>query len=183
MLVYFYSSAQSFSGQSSSSGDLLPEMMESEMPPPTSSPNKADNSEVSSRRVFLDQQAVQGMKEAIPEGGPLIVRDSGANNESLGLSGFQPTMILETGEQVPSKDGRAPTAASRDPAAPDMLRDMLQKASVSEEQSTLMGTVVERILSAKSGLNEAFMSLLRGLEVCDVIFSTIFYLQHAPVYR
>jgi hypothetical protein len=33
-----------------------------------------------------------------------------------------------------------------------------------------MGTVVERILSARSGLNESFMSLLRGFEVCDVIF-------------
>ena len=92
-------------------------------------------------------------------------------------------MIPDTSEQIPSKDGRAPTAASGGPAAPDMLRDMLRKASVSEEQRTLLGTVVERILSAKSGLNEAFMSLLRGFEVCDVIFSTIFYLQHAPVYR
>ena len=177
MPVYFYSLAQSFFGQSSSSGDLLPEMMESETPPPTSSPNKADDSEVSSRRVILDQQAVQGMKEAVLEGGPPIARDSGANNEGPGLSGFQPTMILETGERVPSKDGRAPTAASGDPAAPDMLRDMPQKASVSEEQRTLMGTVAERILSAKSGLNEAFMSLLIGFEVCDVMFSTIFYLQ------
>ena len=43
------------------------------------------------------------MKEAVPEGGPPIVRDSGANNEGPGLSGFQPTMILETGERVPSK--------------------------------------------------------------------------------
>ena len=103
------------------------------MPPLTSSPNKADDSEVSSRRVFLDQQAVRGMKEAVPEGGPPIVRDSGANNEGPGLSGFQPTMILETGERVPSKDGRAPTVSSRDPAAPDILRDMPRKASVSGE--------------------------------------------------
>ena len=87
-------------------------MMESQAPPPTSSPNKADDSEVSSRRVILDQQAVQGMKEAVPEGGPPIVRDSGSDNEGPGLSGFQPTMILETGERVPSKDGRAPTSAS-----------------------------------------------------------------------
>ena len=152
-------------------------MMESETPPPTSSPNKADDFEVSSRRVFLDQQAVQGMKEAVPEGGPPIVRDSGANNEGPGLSYFQPMMILETGEQVPSKDGCAPRAASGDPEAPDILRDMLRKAYVSGEQRTLMGTVVEKILSAKSGLNEAFMSLLRGFEVCDVVFSTIFYLQ------
>ena len=59
--MHFYRSAQSFSGQSSSSGGLLPEMMESETPPPTSSPNKVDDSEVSSRRVFLDQQATQGI--------------------------------------------------------------------------------------------------------------------------
>ena len=152
-------------------------MMESETPPPTSSPNKADDSEVSSQRVFLDQQAVQGMKEAVPEGGPPIVRDSGADNEGPGLSGFQPMMILETGEWVPSKDGHTPTAAPGDPAAPDMLRDMLRKACVSGEHRTLMGTVIEKILSVKSGLNEAFMSLLRGFEVCDVMFSTIFYLQ------
>ena len=151
--------------------------MESETPPSTSSPNKADDSEVSSQRVFLDQQAVQGMKEVVPEGEPPIVRDSGAHNEGLGVSGFQPTMILETGEQVPSKDDRTPIAAFGDPAAPDILRDMLRQASVSGERRTLMGTVVEKILSAKSGLNEAFMTLLRGFEVCDVMFSTIFYLQ------
>ena len=86
-------------------------------------------------------------------------------------------MILETSEQVPSKDGRAPTTASGDPAALDMLRDMLRKASVLGEQRTLMGTVVEKIMSVKSGLNEAFMSLLRGFEVCNIMFSTIFYLQ------
>ena len=86
-------------------------------------------------------------------------------------------MILETGERVPLEDGRAPTAASGDPAAPDILRDMLRKASVWGGQRTLMGMVVEKILSSKSGLNEAFMSLLRGFEVCDVMFSTIFYLQ------
>ena len=38
-------------------------------------------------------------------------------------------------------------------------------------------TVVEKILSAKSGLNEAFMSLLKGFEVCDIMFSAMFYLQ------
>jgi len=152
-------------------------MMESETPPPTSSPNKADDSEVSSRRVFLAQQAMQGMKEAVPEGGPPTVRDSGANNKGPGLSGLQPTMIPETGERIPSKDDCAPRAASGDPTAPNILRDMLRNASVSGEQRTLMGTVVEKILSAKSGLNEAFMSLLKGFEVCDIMFSTMFYLQ------
>jgi len=152
-------------------------MMESETPPPTSSPNKADDSEVSSRRVLLDQQVTQGIKEAVPEGGSPTVWDSGADNKGPGLSGSQPTVILETGEQIPSKDGGAPRAASGDPEAPDILRDMLRKASVSGEQRTLMGTVVEKILSVKSGLNEAFMSLLKGFEVCDIMFSTMFYLQ------
>ena len=32
-----------------------------------------------------------------------------------------------------------------------------------------MDMVVEKVVSAKSGLNEAFMSLLRGFEVCDVM--------------
>ena len=82
--VYFYSSAQSFSGQSSSSGDLLPEMMESETPPPTSSPNKADDSEVSSRRVILDQQAVQGTKELLN-----CLAKAGVRNEDVAMQDAQ----------------------------------------------------------------------------------------------
>ena len=38
-----------------------------------------------------------------------------------------------------------------------------------------MVTVVEKVLSMKSGLNEALMSLLRGFEVCDVILSMEYY--------
>ena len=47
--------------------------------------------------------------------------------------------------------------------------DALQGASVLEEHHTLMGTVVEKVQSAKSGLDEAFTSLLTGFEVCDVM--------------
>ena len=64
-------------------------------------------------------------------------------------------------------------AASEDPEAPDMLMNMLRQASVSEEHRALMGMVVERVLSARSGLNEAFTSLLKGFEVCDIIFPTV----------
>ena len=56
-----------------------------------------------------------------------------------------------------------------------MLTDMLRQASISEEHRALMVTVVERVLSVKSGLNEAFTSLLRGFEVCDVVLSIEFY--------
>ena len=66
---------------------------------------------------------------------------------------------------------------------PDILTNMLRQASVSKEHRTLMGTVVEKVLSVKSGLNEACMSLLRGFEVCTVIFLIVFYSQNAPVYR
>ena len=52
----------------------------------------------------------------------------------------------------------------------DVLRELLERAAISEEHRTLMGTVVERISSAKSGLHEAFVSLLRGIEVRKVIY-------------
>ena len=47
---------------------------------------------------------------------------------------------------------------------------LLEQAAISEAHRTLMGAVVERISSAKSGLHEAFMSLLKGFEVCKVIY-------------
>ena len=47
---------------------------------------------------------------------------------------------------------------------------LLQQADISEAHLTLMGMVVERISSAKSGLHEAFTSLLRGFEVRKVIY-------------
>ena len=51
----------------------------------------------------------------------------------------------------------------------DVLRDLLEQAAISEAHRTLMGTVIDRISSAESGLHEAFMSLLRGFEVRKVI--------------
>ena len=50
---------------------------------------------------------------------------------------------------------------------------MLRQASVLEEHRTLMGMVVKKVLSAKSGLNEACTSLLRGFEVCKKIFECV----------
>ena len=38
-----------------------------------------------------------------------------------------------------------------------------------------MDMVVEKVLAAKSGLNEASVGLLRGFEVCTVICSIVFY--------
>ena len=157
--------------------------MESETPPPDSSPNRADDLEVSSWRVSPDQQVVRGMAKTQPEGNTSVAQSPGVDNKGPELSGLRLETIIGTNKRIPSKGGRTPTTASGDPEAPDVLTNMLQKAFVSEEHRTLMGTVVERVLSAKSGLNEAFTSLLRGFEVCTVIFSIVFYSQNAPVYR
>ena len=61
--------------------------------------------------------------------------------------------------------------------------EALQRASIVEEHRTLMGVVAEKVQPAKSGLNEAFTSLLTGFEVCDVIFLTAFHMKNMPVYR
>ena len=52
----------------------------------------------------------------------------------------------------------------------DVLRDLLERATISEEHLTLKGTVIERISSAESGLHEAFMSLLKGFEVREIVY-------------
>ena len=55
---------------------------------------------------------------------------------------------------------------------------LLEQAAISEAHHTLMGMVVERISSAKSGLHEAFMSLLRGFEVRKVIYIYFLTIPH-----
>ena len=52
----------------------------------------------------------------------------------------------------------------------DVLRDLLEKAAISEEHRTLMGMVIERISSTESGLHEALMSLLTGFEVREMMY-------------
>ena len=54
------SSDLSPSQQSSSSGDLLPEMMESGTPPPAVPPSEAGDPEVSSRRVSPNPAGAEG---------------------------------------------------------------------------------------------------------------------------
>ena len=144
-------------------------MMESDTPSPPASPNRADDSEVSSRGAPPGRQAVQETKRALPEGGAFVPQGSGIKHGGPALSSVEPETILGASGRIPSKEYHTPAAASEDPEVPDMPTDMLRRASVSEEHRALMVTVVEKVLSAKSGLNEAFMSLLRGFEVCDVV--------------
>ena len=141
------------------------------MPSPASSSNRGDDTEVLSRRAPPDRQAVQETKKALPEGGASIIQGSGIKNDGPEPSGLPPGTILGESKRIPSKECHTPAAVSEDPGAPEILTDMLWRASISEKHRALMVTVVEKVLSAKSGLNEAFTSLLRGFEVCDVILS------------
>ena len=54
------------------------------------------------------------------------------------------------------------------PEASGNLLEVLRGASIEDEHRTLMGTVIEKVQSAKSGLTEACTSLLTGFEVKKV---------------
>ena len=58
---------------------------------------------------------------------------------------------------------------------PDILTCLLERATLLEEHRSLMSTVLMKISSTTSGLNEAFTSLLKGFEVCSEK-CTIFWL-------
>ena len=119
--------------------------------------------------------------KTLPEGDTSVDQDPGANNIGPELSSLQPETTTGTNKRIPSKGGCTPMTASGDPEALDVLTNMLRKASVYEDHRTLMGTVVEKVMSVKRGLNEAFRSLLRGFEVCTVILSIVFYSKNTPV--
>ena len=118
-----------------SSGDLLPEMIESETPPPDSSAPEAGDPEVSSWRA--------SPSPVRPEDNPIDPQSS------------QCLAPEESRQKSP-----APYSVRS-----DVLRELVGRAAISDEHRVLMGTVIERILSAESGLHKAFMSLLKGFEV------------------
>ena len=68
----------------------------------------------------------------------------------------------------PEEGRRASPAPSG--ARSERLRDLLGRASVSEEHRMLMSTVIGRISSAESGLYEAARSLLTGFEVHGKVY-------------
>ena len=115
-------------------------MMESETPCRASPPREAGDPEVSSRRISPNPQRPEGNSSAARS--PEYSAPKESRRKSPGPSGVRS----------------------------DALMNLLEQAAISEAHRTLMGTVVERISSAESGLHEAFMSLLRGFEVRKVIY-------------
>ena len=75
----------------------------------------------------------------------------------------------ESGVQPPLKEGGPPIpqVTSVQPGAPDNLLEALRGASIVEDHRILMGTVIERVQSVRSGLAEAYGSLLTGFEVSN----------------
>ena len=128
------------SQQSSSSGDLRPEMIESETPPPAVPSCEASDPEVSSWRV--------SSSPAGPEG-------SRMSSQSPLCPAFK------KGHQT----SPAPYGVRS-----EELKDLLGRASISEDHRALMGTVIERISSAESRLHEAVESLLTGFEVRKMMY-------------
>ena len=124
---------------SSSSGDLLPEMMESETPPPDSSASEAGDPEVLLRRA--------SPSPVRPEDNPIDPLSS----------------------QCPAPEESRQKSPSSSSVRSDVLRELVGRAAISEEHRVLMGKVMERISSAESGLHEAFMSLVTGFEVRKII--------------
>ena len=136
--------------------------------PPTASPCAADDAEVASRQALGREEVVQEE----PRGDLPDSRSEGDKTPLGSKSGFKPdtapesSTVPDRGRRTPAKRSK-PTepASSVQPEAPDNLLEELKGASIDEEHRAIMSTVVQKVRSAKSGLNEACASLLTGFEV------------------
>ena len=132
--------------------------------PAASSPKAMDDTEVLSRRI-PGQVEVRETIRVGPEGetsgaghmGERIPMETGSGGHIQFIpqpdTVPEPPTAPESGKQPLSKEGGAPTPSmtSVHPEAPDNLLEALRGASIVEEHRILMGTVVERVWSVKSG--------------------------------
>ena len=152
--------------------------MASRSPPPAYSPGAGDDTEVLSRRADPNRGGAQDAVREVPQGETSTARHMGEPIPmETGEEGRiqivpqpnmvpEPPMAPESGEQLPLKGGvPPPPVAPVHPGALDDLMGALRSASVVDEHRVLMGAVIEKVQSAKSGLNEACSSLLTGFEV------------------
>ena len=114
--------------------------MESETPPPAVPPCEAGDPEVSSRRVSPNPAGPEGSHIA-PQGPPCPAFEEG------------------------HRTSPAPSGAWS-----EELKDLLGRASISEEHCALMDTVIRRISFVESGLHKAVRSLLTGFEVRETMY-------------
>ena len=110
------------------------------MPPPAVPPCEAGDPEVSSQRVSLNLAGPEGSHMA-PQSPPRSAFEKGHRTSPVPYG-----------------------------ARSEELKDLLGRASISEEHCALMGTMIERISSAESGLHAAVRSLLTGFEVREIMY-------------
>ena len=78
----------------------------------------------------------------------------------------EPPVVPDSGGQPLVREGESSMPrTSAMPEASDCLLEALRGASMDEEHRTLMSAVIQKVLSAKSGLTEACTSLLTCFEV------------------
>ena len=140
-------------------------------------PKLGHDTEVSSQRTLPGQGGVPEVAKAAPEGETSAVGHMGEQipmgTDDGGQVQFGPQpntapeahKAPESGKQPPLKEGGVPIppVSSVQPEAPNTLLEALQSASIIKEHCTLMGAVIEKIQSMKSGLTEACTSLLTAL--------------------
>ena len=142
--------------------------MDSDPVSTATSPPPADDAKV------LSQEA-PGRGETVPEAPQGGLPDSGSRGDKAPEgSEFgpqpnttpEPPVVPDSGRRLPSKRGETPMpVTSVHPEAPDNLLEALRSASIDEEHRTIMSAMVQKVQSAKSGLTEAYASLLTGFEV------------------
>ena len=95
-------------------------------------------------------------------------------DESCSKPGSQPNTVLEP-PMVPGSGGQ-PLVREGEPSMPrtsvtpeasDYLLEAHHDTTMDEEHRTLMSAVIQKVLSAKSGLTKACTSLLTGFEVSN----------------
>ena len=148
--------------------------MASGTPPAAYSPKAKGDDEVLSQQIFpgrggtLEDEAPisEHQGESIPmETGDEGRIQFGPQSDSIPETDTAP----ESGTQPPSKEGGMPIpqVTPVQQGALDNLLEAMRGASTVDEHRVLMGTVIERVQSAKSGLTEACSNLLTGFEVSD----------------
>ena len=134
----------------SSSGSLAPSKVDSL--PTASTPRADEDAEVGSQKGTHQEEAPEAPQGSLPDFAP----DSTS----------EPVVVPESGRRPLRKKGKTVTpAASVQPEASNNLLEALKGASIEEEHRTIMSAVIQKVQLAKSGLTEAWSSLLTGFEV------------------
>ena len=145
--------------------------------PTATSPRLVDDTEVLSRRMPEKEVMAPGMPQGKISGAghmgdenPMDYADGSHNKSgSQPVTAPEPTKVPDSSKQSLAKEGEpAVPMTSAQPEASDNLLEVLRGASIEDEHRTLMGTVIEKVRSAKGGLTEACTSLLTGFEVKKV---------------